>query len=126
MFLLVLALSAGCKDATGPSTGTLRVSLTTTGADIDPDGYRVSVDGGPPRDVTPNGSFTISTVEPGSHTVRLEELAANCSVQSGDGRTVIVVAGRETTVSFTVSCVALSGAIVVTTQTIGTDLDADG
>ena len=126
MLSLVLALSAGCTDATGPSTGTIRVSLTTTGADIDPDGYRVSMDGGPALDVAPNGAITIRAVEPGSHAVRLEGLAANCSVQGGEGRTVMVAAGGEVTASFTVSCVALAGVIVVTTQTTGADPDPDG
>jgi hypothetical protein len=47
---LLLAVSTGCTDArdvTEPSTGTIRVSLTTSGVDVDPlggIGYRVSVD----------------------------------------------------------------------------------
>jgi WD40 repeat protein len=126
MLSLALALSAGCEDATGPSTGTVRVSLTTTGADIDPDGYGVSVGGGPTRDVAPNGSVTFPTVQPGSHTVRLEGLAANCSADQGNERTVTVVAGQQVTATFTASCVALTGAIVVTTQTTGADPDPDG
>jgi WD40 repeat protein len=126
MLSLVLALFAGCNDATGPSSGALRVSLTTTGADLDPDGYRVSMDGGPTRDVALNGSLTIPTLPPGTHRVRLEGLAPNCAADQGTEQTVIVVAGRQVTASFTVSCVALAGAIVVTTQTTGTDPDPDG
>ena len=48
---LVLAFVAGCDDAAGPGTGAapgtgaISVSVTTTGVDLDLDGYTVSVDG---------------------------------------------------------------------------------
>jgi hypothetical protein len=124
---LLLALAAGCKDANGPpGTGTIRVSLTTTGFDIDPDGYAVRLDGGPARNVGANGSVTISGVEPGTRTVRLVGFATNCSVAGGAERTLTVAAGGEATATFAVSCVARVGSIRVTTVTSGSEIDPDG
>ena len=45
--LLVVTLACRGSESTGPSTGNLQVSASTTGAaDLDPDGYMVAVDGG--------------------------------------------------------------------------------
>src|SRR2546426_6065777 len=56
------SLSTGCNDAAAPmpTTGAIGITATTTGADLDADGYGVSVDGGPGRAIGTNGTLAIS------------------------------------------------------------------
>ena len=125
MVCLGLVLAPGCTEATAPRSGALRVSLTTTGAEPDPDGYSVIVDGATTLAVGANGSITLTDIAPGTHTVRLEGLAANCSVSGGADRELIVVAGREVTAAFAVSC-APAASVVVSIATTGADIDVAG
>src|SRR2546430_12147618 len=50
------ALACGSSESTGPSTGSVEVVATTTGADLDPDGYAVAVDGGGGLSLPVNGT----------------------------------------------------------------------
>jgi hypothetical protein len=97
-----------------PSTGALKVTTTTTGTPVDPDGYTVSIDNGSPGAVGTNASVTVAGLVPGPHTVRLGGLAANCSPQGENPRTVTVVAGETATTTFAVTCTATTGALTVT------------
>jgi hypothetical protein len=106
--------------------GDLKVTTSTTGVELDPDGYAVSLDGGAPQTIAGNGSVTFPALTAGSHSVTLSGLAANCTVSGANPQTVTAVAGTTTTTSFAVSCVATTGALTVTTATTGTDLDPDG
>src|SRR5213079_3232255 len=66
---------------TGQTTGSLSVTTATSGAsgDLDPDGYTVTLDGATSRAIGDNGTTTFSGLAPGSHTVVLSGMAANCS-----------------------------------------------
>ena len=87
-----------------PSTGDLAVSTSTTGSNLDPDGYTVTVDGGANQAIATNGSVTYTGLAAGSHTVALSGVAGNCSVSGGTSRTIDVPAGGTATTSFAVSC----------------------
>jgi len=87
-----------------PSTGDLAVSTSTTGSNLDPDGYTVTVDGGANQAIATNGSVTYTGLAAGSHTVALSGVAGNCSVSGGTSRTVDVPAGGTATTSFSMSC----------------------
>src|SRR5437773_243928 len=96
--------SVSCA-ATG-GTGSLTVTTSTTGAaaDIDPDGYTVSVDGGAASQPIPaNGSVTF-TGPAGDHSIALTGVAANCTVSGANPRTVTVPAGGTASTTFSVSC----------------------
>src|SRR2546421_6367896 len=54
------ALACGSSESTGPSTGSVEVVATTTGADLDPDGYAVAVDGGGGLSLPVNGTVTFT------------------------------------------------------------------
>ena len=94
-----------------PTTGTIRVATSTTGALPDPTGYTLGV-------TTSSGlvegtniginSFGIFTRAPGSYTVTLGDIASNCTTTSNP-RTVTVTAGAQTETTFNVACPA-SGA----------------
>jgi hypothetical protein len=106
--------------------GDVEVTASTTGDDLDADGYTVEIDGADPRSLPINGNVTFAQVAQGSHSVELSGIAENCSVAGGNPRSVAVSAGSTATVTFQVECVPLTGSIEVTTATAGDDLDPDG
>jgi Tol biopolymer transport system component len=128
----VAMLTLGCGDSTGPTTGAIRLVVTTAGetADRDPDGYTLSVDGGPDQDIAIYYAVTIADLPAGNHLVRLGGLAPNCSVDGSSNPRSVDVGGRNgaapLTVLFIISCLANTGSIQVTTSTSGVDPDPDG
>jgi Tol biopolymer transport system component len=126
------ALAIGCNnDVSGPRTGAARVTIATAGADLAPHGYMVSADSGAPLAVPVNGSATILGLKTGSHSVALGGLG-NCAVNGANPRSVDVVAGRTTDVSFAITCAtpAVTGKIAFTSDRDGTEqiyvMNADG
>lgn len=105
--------------------GSLRVTTTTTGTDLDPDGYVTAVDGGPSQAVAVNGATTIAGVREGQRTVTLSGVAPNCAVVGPGSATVNVQFGATADVAFSVQCVA-SGSLEVTVATTGVDPDPNG
>src|SRR5207248_7659566 len=61
-------------------------------------------------------------------TRRSSDLGApsNCSVSGGPSQTVNVTAGQTATASFTISCVATTGSLTVSTTTTGGTPDPNG
>ncbi len=88
--------------ADGP--GDLNVTTATTGADLDPDGYTVTVDGTTDQPIEINGSVTFGGLSAGSHTVALSGVAPNCSVGGGNSQTVTVPSRGTVTAPFSASC----------------------
>src|SRR5213082_1210528 len=122
------SFSVSCT-APPPETGNLTVTASTTGSNLDPDGYTATVDGGASQSVGTNGSVTFTGLSAGSHSVALSGLAANCSVSGANPQTVTVPSGGTATATFAVSCAATgggNGTLTVTTSTTGSDLDPDG
>jgi hypothetical protein len=107
-------------------TGSIAVSVSTSGDNQDPDGYEVVVDGGAPAAIGINGSMTAAGLAAGDHAVALEGVAANCSVAGDNPRTVSVTAGQATQTAFSVSCTSAAGSIEVSVSTTGEDQDPDG
>jgi len=108
------------------STGALQVTTTTTGADLDPDGYSAIVDGAGGPVVATNGTVTISGLSPGAHSITLTAVAPNCTVTPPNPRSVTIAVGVTTPVTFAVSCTATNGTLRVITSTTGSSLDHDG
>src|SRR5215210_2211008 len=76
--LLALTLGACTGDGIGDlpaTTGTLEITTSTDGDEIDPDGYTVQVDGEVPQPIGPAGRIQRTAVEPTDHTLRLDGLA---------------------------------------------------
>src|SRR5205809_991613 len=129
--LAVVALAAALSTACGegplvPTTGAIRIALTTTGADPDADGYAVTLDGTAPRTVGVNATLVLRDLGTGSHSVALAGLAANCTASGENPRGVTVRAGDTVQVAFAVVCVAITATIEITAATSGTDVDPDG
>ena len=89
-----------------PQSGDLTVSTSTTGSNLDPDGYTVTLDGSTNRPIGTNGSVTFTGLSAGNHTAALSGVAGNCAVSDGASRTVDVPAGGTTSTTFSVSCAA--------------------
>src|SRR6266700_3058434 len=122
------AFSVSCT-APPPQTGNLTVSTSTSGSNLDPDGYMVTVDGGASQAIGTNGSVTYTALAAGSHSVALSGVAANCSVSGANPQTVTVPSGGTATTTFSVSCAPTgggTGSLTVTTSTTGSNLDPDG
>jgi WD40 repeat protein len=103
----------------------VQISIATTGADRDPDGYAVAVDGGAPQAIGVNGTLAITRLSAGGHTVALSGAADNCAVGGENPRSVTISALETLPVSFAVTCGATSGAVEVTSVTSGIDLDSN-
>src|SRR6267143_570859 len=124
---LVTTLALNPATATSP-VGNLTATTSTTGSSLDPDGYTVTVDGGPNQPIATNNSTGVAFTDlaAGSHSVALSGVAANCTVSSANPQTVTVPAGGTATAPFTVSCAATTGTLTATTSTTGSSLDPDG
>lgn len=99
-----LDFRVACAVANGTPLGALVVTLTTVGVDQDPDGYLVAVDPSDSRAIGLNESTRFESLPAGPHGVRLSGLAANCSAQDENPRTVEIVADTAVAAAFAVRC----------------------
>ncbi|HEY7612561.1 MAG TPA: LpqB family beta-propeller domain-containing protein [Gemmatimonadales bacterium] len=130
LLLGVTAISVGCggvadSDTTGPDDGTLEVLTSTTGSDLDPDGYTLSVDNGAPQPLPSNGADTVTSLSPGTHTVSLAGVASNCLLGGENPRNVEIAAASVTSLRFDIACNP-PPALLVNAATTGEELDPDG
>jgi len=107
-------------------TGSIAVSTATSGSDLDPDGYTVTLDNGSGRSIGTDDEITFSDVSAESHTVELSGLADNCITNGSTTRDVSVSAGETTSVSYAVTCSQKTGSVAVDVTTTGDDTDPDG
>ena len=128
--LPVLAMAAlacgGGGDIAGPTTGTLEVSSSTSGSQPDGDGYSVQMDAQPAQTLGPASTLRSTEVTPGLHTLLLGGVAANCTIEGDNPRTVNVIAGQTASTVFAVSCTATTGSLRITSTTSGPSPDPDG
>jgi hypothetical protein len=120
-------LTAGCGDddePTPPTTGQIGVTTVTTGDDIDADGYTLSVDGNNAGAIDANDAVIIPDLDPGTYSVGLSGVAANCAVQNNP-RDVDVRAGQTETTQFDVVCALLNQPPVADAGMDQTVSDAD-
>jgi hypothetical protein len=111
---LAAIVTLGCHDSTGsaPPIGAIEITVATAGAvaDIDPDGYTLSIDDAPGQAVGVNATVTIGRLQLGTHFVRLTGLAPNCAISGSYPRAVNVTADNAApSVSFSVSCSSAPG-----------------
>jgi len=127
MVLMLLAgLAGACGEGlvTDPGVGVLRVMITTTGADLDLDGYGLTID----RTVRPpvglNATAVVPQLASGAHDVELTGVAENCLVDGTALRSVTVAAGDTSEVAYAVTCQPTG--VKITASTTGGDQDPDG
>lgn len=107
--LVLAVLCWGCDSDTLvsiPPLGTLVITTVSTGSNLDADGYLLVVEGpslNVDQAIGANGSVTFSIVTSGDYTIELNDVAANCSVDSSP-QVASVAVGSESTITFNVSC----------------------
>ncbi|HEV8177316.1 MAG TPA: hypothetical protein VGP44_06460, partial [Gemmatimonadales bacterium] len=95
-----LSLTVTCS----PTTGSLKVSASTTGEPMDADGYSILVNGEAGGPVGSNGDVTLQNLAPGMYSVLLTGIADSCKVQGENPRSQDVTAGSTAEIAFTVTC----------------------
>lgn len=105
-----IAASCGGDDLTTPTEGSIQIETTTSGVDLDTDGYTVTVDEAQPVAIGISDQLVVNDIGLGNHQVTLAGLAANCITgESGNPQTIAVVGGDTVTVAFQVTCSSLDG-----------------
>lgn len=132
---MILVSTLACESSTALSpppvqeitatTGSVRLLISTSGSDPDPDGYYTWVDEVGRVDLPPNGSYTLGGLNPGKLTLFLEGLSGNCALDEGQPHTASVRSGTTVDVSFAIRCVP-AGSLIVTTVTTGVEPDVNG
>jgi hypothetical protein len=125
-----VAIAVSCSPlAPPPAPGSISVTTATSGADQDPDGYAVTLDGGPGLPIGADGTLGLLDMAPGAHTVGLTGMSANCRIDGENPRAVTVASGTVASVAFSITCQALppsTGTLEITTVTTGPNPDPDG
>ena len=117
---------AACSSAPfEPDLGSLQIRSVSTGAPMDPDGYRLTISGESERVLGANGVLTLEHLTPGSYELRLSGVAPNCEIQNPNPLVVTVSAGGPTTAVFEIHC-GLPAVLEVSVRTEGEDPDDDG
>jgi hypothetical protein len=89
---------------TPPITGGFHIVVSSTGSEIDDDGYQLSVAGAPLRAIAINAEETYEGLDPGLHLVTLKDVADFCQVQGGNPQPYTVVVGKTVRVAIHVGC----------------------
>jgi hypothetical protein len=113
----------------GPTAGSLQIVTSTSGADWDPDGYAVTVDGGRSQPIGLDGRLILANLSAAAHRVQLSSVATNCSVSGANPARVTVPSGGSVDLTFAVVCAPIqpaTGGIQVSVATSGTAIDPDG
>ena len=97
-----------------PPPGTLTITTATSGSDQDPDGYTLTVDGGPAQPIGLSATVTLVDVAAAAHAVELLGVAANCTVTGGAQRSVEVPGGGTAEVAFAIVCAPTTGSMAIT------------
>lgn len=84
--------------------GAIELRTSSGGYDGDPDGYTISLDGGPPAPIAPNERRLFEDLAAGAHTFELADVADNCIVQGDNPLTVAAVGGDTIHATMAVEC----------------------
>ncbi|TVP51447.1 MAG: hypothetical protein EA341_05365 [Mongoliibacter sp.] len=101
------------EESTAPNTndpeptGNILVKISTLGADDDPDGYTLKVEGSAELNTDANGEYTIPNKRVGLYNVELTNISSHCTGNGNMLKEVTVAADGTTSVEFEVSCKAI-------------------
>jgi hypothetical protein len=100
-----------------------RITTATTGLDIDPDGFRIAVDGSD-RGTVGSNDAVLTRMDPGNRTISLTAVASNCTLEGPSSRSVAVLDRQVASIAFEVVCTAATGVIKVVVEATGIDLES--
>lgn len=87
--------------------GTLQITTTTTGVDLDVNGYGVAIQNGPTVSVGPNQSISVPGIPAGTYTATILGVAPNCALNGPATRTFTITQGATTQLPIQVTCSAV-------------------
>ena len=103
----------------------VKISTVTDGNVPDPDGYILLVDNQEKGRIGID-DVVVLELNPGSHQIVILDLAGGCVAVDGPVSRVQVTAGELVSTVLKVTCEKIQSMLMVTTSTVGTDLDPDG
>jgi hypothetical protein len=127
---VALGLTAvGCDSSSPrlsePTLASIEVVTSTEGSPLDPDGYALSLDGGPSQLVALRDTLLLRDVTAGLHTLELSGISPDCRVQGENPRPVTASAGETAYSQFALFCSTPgTGRLTVSTFTYGTRPDS--
>ncbi|MCC5941329.1 MAG: PD40 domain-containing protein [Balneolaceae bacterium] len=104
---LFTACSDSSSAADDPGSGSLLVSVVTSGGDTSPAGYEFMVQGVGSFSTDANQEYTYRNIPEGSYNVELTQLSSHCSVTSQNPQMVQITSRNTTNVSFEIECKAI-------------------
>jgi len=126
--LIISGAVTACGGAAGPDsnqTGQLVVSLVTTGADLDPDGYDLLLNATRLGHFTPDDRRILSALPTGDYVLYLEGVAPNCATPA-DGLPVRIDPADPVRVEVEVRCRLMAPAFLFVTPFSITRLQSPG
>jgi hypothetical protein len=122
---LVCLLGACGGGGSGTSgEGSLTLHISTTGTEVDPDGYSIRVDAGTPQPIAVNDTLELPHLAAGGHTLELDGVSSNCITLSPNPSAVTIEPGASTDAAMEIECFQRTGTIQIRTFTYGPgDLD---
>ena len=113
---LVALLLGSCSS--GPvDPATLRLTASTTGLNLDPDGYTYSVDGGASAALGPAETVVLNGLIAGAHELAISGVASNCNLDGGTPRAIVLIPGDTTDILLTITCQAPASPAALTLTT---------
>ena len=109
-----------------PEAGSVRLTMTTTGADLDPDGFIFTLDEDASQPIGVNESVTLDNLASGSHVVLVSGVWPNCALAGDNPRALTVSSTKIAEIRFEITCQASLGQIVVNVTSSGDPPDPDG
>lgn len=119
----------GGAELTAPTTGAVEVTTSTTGRELDPDGYTLTLDDVEVQPIGAAATATLAELTPGTHRIGLGGVSANCIVQGDNPRPLTIVAGETAAQAMAVVCAEAppaTGGVRVSASTGGVSPDPDG
>lgn len=112
LFLLIV-ITACSKSSTGSEpdseqisiTGTISVEIITSGNDLNPPGFTVSIEGKSSSNITSGKKVFFDKIEPGNYKVELKDIASHCSVINENPQTAVVTPEKTISITFQVECI---------------------
>jgi hypothetical protein len=96
--------NTGPEDGDPVPTGSISAATSTSGTNVDADGYVVVLDEAHSRPIDPTGFVTFSALPTGSYNVLLDGIASNCVVAASNPVNVTLLADSSVVAQFDLTC----------------------
>lgn len=105
------------------ATGTIEASVATSGTNVDPNGYLITLNGTDTQSVGADGTVTFRDVPAGEAELEIDETEFNCRVIGDNPRILSLIANGTAAATFQIHCVAPLRGRLVFQRNVGTSRD---